>query len=398
MKNRYLSRLIFVLGSMLFFLQGDNYATSPVLVDLAKEFGLSTGEAALTVTSYMIPFGIFTLLFGPLGDRFGKIKILRISALLTGIFSLSSAFMPSFGLVCFVRILNGIFAAGVMPVAIALIGETAGNDQSTLQSALAKTMGMMFLGGGVGPAIGGWLSQIGSWRFVYGFYGGIELILAIVICFLIPVQTPSSKKLQFMSTYRQAITRPGINKTVPIVFFVGIAVMGFFPFTASYLEEVSSLSLSSIGLVLTLFGFGTVIGGRLAHKIYNLAGNFYFPLTGLIGTISLMLMITSDKMPIMALGLAGYGFSFMMLHPMLIARAQQAFPEGRGTVMSLASLNMALGGGIGTYLNGVLLQYHGYSFIFTISAGVFFTAAILTWLTTLHLQKPSQQPLKNPPT
>ena len=67
MQNKHLSQLILILGSMLFFLQGDNYAAAPVLVDLADEFGLTPGDAALTVTAYMVPFGIFTLLFWPPG-------------------------------------------------------------------------------------------------------------------------------------------------------------------------------------------------------------------------------------------------------------------------------------------------------------------------------------------
>ncbi len=387
MENKDLSTYILILGAMLFFLQGDNYAAAPVLVDLAKEFGLSPGKAALTVTSYMIPFGLFTLLFGPLGDRFGKANILKSTALLTGICSLVSAFMPSFELVCLVRIFNGIFGAGVMPVSMALIGETAGNDKSTLQAALAKAMGLMFLGGAVGPAIGGWLSHMGSWRFVYGFYGTVELVLAAVIYFKIPVQPTSTQKLNFISAYRKALSRPGINKTVPIMFFVGMAVLGFFPFTGNYIEKVSSLSLSSIGLVLTLFGFGAVVGGRFAQKIFSKVGDFYFPLTGLLGSLFLILISVNPKLPTIALGLAGYGFTFMMLHPMLVARAQQAFPEGRGTVMSLASLNMALGGGFGTFFNGVLLQYWGLSSIFWTSAALFLAASLLAWITSIHLRR-----------
>ncbi|MCG8333520.1 MAG: hypothetical protein MJE63_03325, partial [Proteobacteria bacterium] len=34
-----------------------------------------------TVTSYMIPFGMFTLFFGPLGDRIGKVRLLKIVAI-----------------------------------------------------------------------------------------------------------------------------------------------------------------------------------------------------------------------------------------------------------------------------------------------------------------------------
>jgi len=387
LENKHLTQWMFILGSMLFFVQGDNYAAAPVLVDLTNEFGLTPGNAALTVISYMVPFGLFTLLFGPLGDRYGKANILKGAAFLTGCFSLAGAYMPSFGLVCSMRIMNGIFAAGVMPVSMALIGETAGNDKLTLQSSLSKVMGMMFLGGAVGPAIGGWLSQIGSWRLVYGFYGILELVLATVIFIKIPNQTVQSKKLQLVSAYRQAIGVQGIFKTVPILFLVGMAVLGFFPYTGKYIESVSSLPLSSIGLILTLFGIGAFVGGRVAPNINNRLGGFYFPFAGILGASALGLITNSSQLILIAIGLAGYGFSFMMLQPMLVARAQQAFPGGRGTVMSLASFNMALGGGVGTYINGILFQAKGFEFVLMTSAGLFFLAAVLSWFTEIQLQK-----------
>ncbi len=382
MKQKKLSRLILLLGSMLFFLQGDNYASAPVLVDLAKEFGMSFSHAALTVTFYMVPFGFFTLIFGPLGDRFGKATILRSAAFFTGIFSLANAFMPSFFFVCMVRIFNGAFAAAVMPVSMALIGEMAGTNTKTLQASLSKTMSIMFLGGAVGPAIGGWLSHLGSWRLVYGFYGGAELILATVIFFTIPLQPVPQRKLKFFSAYGKALSRPNIIKTVPILFLVGLSILGLFPFLGKFLESNSSLSLSSIGLILSLFGIGALFGGRFTPIIKSRFEKLYFPITGIIGTGSLGIMVLNSNSVLFGAGLCGYGFAFMMLQPVLIARAQQAFPSGRGTVMSLASLHMAMGGGIGTLLNSALLRYWQYDIIFKTSAVLFFSGCILAWLTS----------------
>jgi len=69
---------------------------------------------------------------------------------------------------------------------------------------------------------------------------------------LIPTQKTPSKQLQLFSTYRQAIIRPGIFMTVPILFLIGMAVLGFFPYTGKYIESISSLPLYSIGLILSL--------------------------------------------------------------------------------------------------------------------------------------------------
>ena len=389
MTNKELSRLILIIGSMLFFLQGDNYATAPVLVDLAREFHLSAGNAALTVTAYMIPFGIFTLIFGPLGDRFSRTSIIKCTTVLTGVFSLVCAFMSSFPAVLFIRFFNGAFASGVLPVSMALIGELAGDDKATLQASLAKTMGLMFLGGAVGPAVGGLLSQIGSWRLVYGFYGGVELALAMVIFFLIPNRPPSKRPFRFLSGYAETIRKPGIYKTLPVIFLTGMAVWGFFPYAGSYLKQYTSLSLPLIGLVLTMYGFGAVSAGRLGGKILQLGETPYFIIACLLGIGSIALFHSRLDVLVMALGLAGFGFSFMMLHPMMVARAQQSHPSARGTVMSLCSLNMSLGGGIGTLLNRSLSQSIGITVISATSIGLFFFATMTALVTSRQLLKAS---------
>jgi len=72
-------RAVLLLGAMGFWVMGDNYAASPMLVDIAQDFGLEIGTAAMVVVAYMIPFGLFTFIFGPLGDRYGKLRIIAVA-------------------------------------------------------------------------------------------------------------------------------------------------------------------------------------------------------------------------------------------------------------------------------------------------------------------------------
>jgi len=47
-------------------------ACDPMLPALARSFGVTTGRAALTISAYAVAYGLTQLLFGPLGDRYGK--------------------------------------------------------------------------------------------------------------------------------------------------------------------------------------------------------------------------------------------------------------------------------------------------------------------------------------
>ncbi|WP_144428513.1 MFS transporter [Defluviitalea phaphyphila] len=52
---------------------------------------MSKDKRNKSVTAYMLSFGLFTIIFGPLGDRYGKTKIINIGAFDAGIFPVTLA-------------------------------------------------------------------------------------------------------------------------------------------------------------------------------------------------------------------------------------------------------------------------------------------------------------------
>lgn len=385
MNEKEANRMILAFGVLLFFLQGDNYASAPVLVDMVREFNLPIDKAVLTVACYMIPFGLFTLFFGPLADRIGKGKVLKASALLTALFSISSSLMPSFTLVCAARVFNGLFAAGVMPVTIALVGEVNSHHPAKMQAAIGKTMSLMFLGGALGPLIGGFLSNFGSWRLVYLFYGCMELILALLIFFWVKVKFVPVKQASFFRNYQDAIKTPGVLALIPMFFLVGMTVLGVFPYFGKFMEERFFLSLNQIGLLLGLFGLGSMIGGRMAPRLQGRFGSYGFLISGFIGGSALIFSrVIQDNSLLFGLCLLAFGFAFMSIQPILVARMQQSIPKFKGTAMSLASFNMATSGGLGVLFYGTVLSHWGYEMVFTIGSLFFFGATVIIWFGFNH--------------
>lgn len=168
-ESKQFKRMIMILGFMGFLANGDNYAVAPLLINISRDLNITITQTGLSVTSYMFFFGIFTILFGPLGDRYGKTKIINIAAFGTAIFSMLGAFASTLPALIFLRSVNGIFAAGIFPVSIAFIGECC--VDTNRQKWIAKFFGMMFLGGASATAIGGIIAYFGSWRSVYFIYG-----------------------------------------------------------------------------------------------------------------------------------------------------------------------------------------------------------------------------------
>ena len=79
---------------------------------------------------------------------------------------------------------------------------------------------------------------------------------------------------------------------------------------------------------------------------------------------------------LLAVSLAAFGFAFIMMQPTLVATAQELMPQRRCTVMSLASFNMFVGGGIGTFVSGKVLDAWGFGAVFVLAAILILLAGI----------------------
>ena len=373
MQNK--NKMIMVLGLMAFLANGDNYAAAPLIINISRDLNLTISVAAMSVTAYMLAFGVFTLIFGPLSDRYGKVKIINIAAMGTAIFSMLGAFAFNLPSLIFFRAMNGAFGAGIFPVTMALVGQSFDNENR--HKALGKVMGLMFLGGATATAIGGALAYFGSWRLVYMVYGIGELILAIVMLKILERDKPVVDKLNFIKAYKVPLSNYRFMRLVITVFFVGFSVFGSFTYSGKLLQEVTGYNILIVGLILSLFGVGTVIGGRIAPKMKGMLKNGFLVSAGAIGGISLLAISTYKNVLVLSLGLFGFGIAFIFMQSTLISTAQEKLPKMRGTAMSLASFNMFVGGAVGTSFNGMIMKTYGVSRIFYNTAYVIFIVGIL---------------------
>jgi len=371
--------LVYLLGFMGFWVMGDNYAASPILVDIAADFNVGIGTAAMTVTAYMLPFGLFTIVFGPLADRFGKVRVITTAALGTAIFSSLAAAAFNIYSLGALRAVNGAFAAAILPVTISLIGDVFEEPKSKMNS-IGTVMGMYFLGAAAATAIGGGLSFIGSWRIVYLAYGIAELILVILLYKFLTFEKGKISKLSFREAYGDAIRHPELPRTVALLSLVGFAVFGSFTYLGDYIVEQTGYSILYVGLILTLFGLAAFIGGRRAGTLKKKVGNKILLMAGILGLISLLTISFWLGIYYVLPALFGFGLAFVILQVTIIMTSQQYLPEKRGTVMSLASFNMFIGGAVGIFINRIILARFEYQGLFTIAALVIFTVGVLAFL------------------
>ena len=325
---------LLILGLMAFLANGDNYAVAPLLIKISEDLTISISQAAMSVTAYMLSFGVFTLLFGPLSDRYGKANIIKIAAFGTSIFSILGGFAFDLPSLILFRAVNGAFGAGIFPVTMALVGETF--DGKDRQKALGKVMGLMFLGGATATALGGIISYFGSWRFVYIFYGVAELIFSIVMLKVLEKDKGIVDKLNIFKAYLVPLKNYRFMRLVTVVFFVGFSVFGSFTYSGKLLQSVTGLNVLQVGLLLSLFGVGTVVGGRIVPNAKAILKHTYLVTAGVIGFASLYLISSFSNLWILGISFVGFGIAFIFMQSSLISTAQEKVPTMRGTAMSLA--------------------------------------------------------------
>ncbi|WP_026394318.1 MFS transporter [Acetobacterium malicum] len=376
MENK--NKMIVILGLMAFLANGDNYAAAPLIINIAADLNLTVSVAAMSVTAYMLAFGVFTLIFGPLSDRFGKVKIINIAAIGTAIFSVLGAFAFNLPSLIFFRATNGAFGAGIFPVTLALVGQSF--DDQNRQKAIAKVMGLMFLGGATATIIGGALAYFGSWRFVYLVYGITEFIIAMIMLKTLERDQPVVERLNIFEAYKEPLSNFSFMKLVMTIFFVGFSVFGSFTYTGKLIQTATGYNLLVVGLILSLFGVGTVVGGRIAPALRKKLKSGFLVSAGIIGGASLLSMAVITNAWLLSLALFGFGMAFIFLQSTLITTVQEKLPKRRGTAMSLASFNMFVGGAVGTSINAMVIETGSVTTIYISSAVILFLVSIVAAL------------------
>src|SRR4051794_26857040 len=135
---------LLVLGMAAFMVQADARVIDPLLHVIARDFHTTPPDAAVVISSYALPYGLFQLLYGPLGDRIGKLKVMTACLAVFSIGTCACAFVPSIPVFAVLRFLTGVAAAAVVPMSLGYIGDTF--PYHTRQAALARFMSALMIG------------------------------------------------------------------------------------------------------------------------------------------------------------------------------------------------------------------------------------------------------------
>src|SRR3981081_100065 len=96
----------------------DRFAVAPILIPIALEFRAPVGTVAIAATAYYFAYGLAQPFWGFASDRFGRIRVIRISLAATAAACALSALAPNLDFLIFARIVAGASGCAIPPPAL----------------------------------------------------------------------------------------------------------------------------------------------------------------------------------------------------------------------------------------------------------------------------------------
>lgn len=362
----------------------------PLLPDLARSFSTTPTAAASVISSFAIAYGLTQAMFGPLGDRLGKYRLIALTTLLSTLGAVGSAVAWSLDALVVARILLGATAAGIIPLAMAWIGDTVHYEQR--QATLARFMGGQILGAIGGQFIGGVFADTLGWRWAFAFLASLYLVIGAIV--LLESRANPSTHHRHADTPRKGIVgqaaqvfaQPWARVILSIVFLEGMLVFGALAFVPSYLHERFGLSLTMAGAAMAFFGIGGLTYILAAKHFVRRLGEVGLATGGGILIALGWAMLAWGESWLWALPASYFvGLGFYMLHNTLQTNATQMAPAVRGTAVSLFASSFFLGQSLGVMAAAHILATAGIVPMLLIAAlGTPLVGSALAWLLARH--------------
>lgn len=149
---------------------------------------------ALTVTAFTVGYGLFQLVYGPLGDRMGKLRVMALALMLSAFTTAACAWTDSVASLSALRFLSGMTAGAMVPLTLAHIGDTV--TYETRQAIIGHFLAATVSGKIVGGSLAGMFAEYFGWRLAFVAFGvaGIAVAVRIGMVKIVTSRRPSSMR------------------------------------------------------------------------------------------------------------------------------------------------------------------------------------------------------------
>jgi EmrB/QacA subfamily drug resistance transporter len=375
------------------------------LPTIARDLG-SLADVSWVVSGYVVAATAATPLWGKLGDRHGRKRLLQIALAWFVLASAACGLAAGITQLILLRAVQGLAAGGLMTLAMASVGDLVpARERSRYQGYIAAAFAVATV---IGPLAGGLLVQHASWRWVFyvnlplgaaALLGlttlpggeanaerrldatGAALLAGATTAFMLFCLDPglplaalaAALAVAFVAQERRAadpvvpldmLAAPAVGIAAIALFLATAALFGVTVFVPLFLQTTTGATPTEAGLLLVPMMLGTTAATILSGRAIARTGRYKrFPVTGLaLMTASLLgLAVTATSRSILAtdLCLLAFGAGFGMVTQVLVVAVQNAVERTRlGTATAATGFFRARGGAAGAAALGAVFSAH----------------------------------------
>lgn len=358
-------------------------AVDPMTALIAQDFAVPVATAALLSSAYALPFALFQPLLGPIGDIWGKSRLLRASLWIVAISMLAGAFAPSLWLLMLLRFAGGVGGGGTVPSGMALIGDRfAGTAR---QIAIGRFVAAGMMGQIVSASIAGVLAEAYGWRVTMLLAGVIALVAAIVATLTLR-EPPGRPERRFsvaeaVRGYRLVFANPKAYLCFGTVTAEGIALWGVTPFIADILIRAGTGATREAGFAIGAIGIGGLACTFALPLLLRILGRTMMMATGgVLGATGLLALSMELNSIAVIAAFAVTGVGYMMLHNSIQNESVELAPSARSSSYSMHAFFFFTGQSLGPVIVGLLLATFGTGTAMAVCAALFAMTGIVVGL------------------
>jgi predicted MFS family arabinose efflux permease len=350
------TRAILLLSLAGFASQAMVRVSDSLLPQIAADLAVTIGAASIVVTAYGLAHGTVQLFGGEIGDRFGKYySVAGLSAIAAAATVLCGLAFSLTELVAY-RLLCGLAAGCVIPLAMAYIGDVVPYEQR--QPVLGRYLTGQISGLLFGQVAGGVLGDMFGWRNVFFILGGIFAFAALALVAELafnPATRASSARAErkggLIAEYRIVLGSPWARFITLCVFVEAALLYAVLSFIGADLHLRFGLSFTMVGLVVGCFAIGGLIYTFAVRVLVNRLGQTGLVIAGgALVSIGFLLLSFQPVWWFAPLATTLIGLGFYMVHNTLQTNATQMAPQARATALAIFSsaLYMGITAGVAT--------------------------------------------------
>jgi MFS family permease len=324
-----------------------------MLPALATVFATSTAQVATVISAFTVTYGLMQLVYGPLGDRYGKPRVIAGAVALCALACLAAALAPTLATLTLARCAMGAGAAAIVPMSLAWIGDSVpmAQRQEVLARYSTATLGGMV----IGAFAGGLFTETVGWRWAFV---ALALPFAVASWALWRLDRLSPKvagspgqRLPYWRQVQLVLAVPWSRFVLLTVLTEGLFAFGCVAFVPTVLHARFALPLTQGGAVVATYALG---GWLFAHSATPLLRRFEpARLVRWGGGLLAAGFCVLAWMPTWHWAVVGClvgGFGLYAFHNNLQTQGTQLSSTARGVAMSLFACSLFLGQSLGVLL------------------------------------------------